>query len=302
MRSLQAPDAFTSSFLESLALEPKVPLPEQSCLTTEYQPDLKHDEQLNSRYTLVKKLAKGVYASVWLATDAHYPPGTLREIKVLSYKSTLAQGDLVFDRTVARIINNAVMRNPKHPGSQHVQHILHHFVLYLPRSEHLCLVSKALGRSLCQLKAQFDHGALPVSIIRRFTRQLLQALAFLHDECDIVHTGMSTVFVNDDILIDEYGAERAKESEIDFVLIDFSFASPVRWGRDHCIQPEAYRSPEVLLGLVFDHEADIWYLGCVVFELLTGTCLFPLYEKRSSQDDVDGPLNVTSPACFRVSA
>lgn len=40
------------------------------------------------------------------------------------------------------------------------------------------------------------------------------------------------------------------------------------------IQTRQYRSPEVLLGADYDTSADMWSLGCIVFELLTGDLLF----------------------------
>ncbi|KAJ3446811.1 protein kinase superfamily protein [Anaeramoeba flamelloides] len=40
------------------------------------------------------------------------------------------------------------------------------------------------------------------------------------------------------------------------------------------IQTREYRSPEVILGHEYDWTADIWSLGCLVFELLTGELMF----------------------------
>jgi serine/threonine protein kinase len=40
------------------------------------------------------------------------------------------------------------------------------------------------------------------------------------------------------------------------------------------IQTRQYRSPEVLLGADYNTSADMWSLGCIVFELLTGDLLF----------------------------
>ena len=40
------------------------------------------------------------------------------------------------------------------------------------------------------------------------------------------------------------------------------------------IQTRQYRSPEVLLGCGYDTSADMWSLGCIVFELVTGELLF----------------------------
>jgi serine/threonine protein kinase len=40
------------------------------------------------------------------------------------------------------------------------------------------------------------------------------------------------------------------------------------------IQTRQYRSPEVILEAPYDTSTDIWSLGCIVFELLTGDYLF----------------------------
>ncbi|KAJ3440933.1 hypothetical protein M0812_12932 [Anaeramoeba flamelloides] len=40
------------------------------------------------------------------------------------------------------------------------------------------------------------------------------------------------------------------------------------------IQTREYRSPEVILGHGYNEKTDIWSLGCVIFELITGDLLF----------------------------
>ncbi|OMJ66998.1 hypothetical protein SteCoe_35969 [Stentor coeruleus] len=49
------------------------------------------------------------------------------------------------------------------------------------------------------------------------------------------------------------------------------------------IQTRQYRSPEVILGISYNHTADVWSLACMIFELLTGDFLF---DPRSN-DDID---------------
>ena len=47
------------------------------------------------------------------------------------------------------------------------------------------------------------------------------------------------------------------------------------------IQTRQYRAPEVLIGTKYDTSADMWSLGCITFELLTGDLLF---DPRAGQD------------------
>jgi dual specificity tyrosine-phosphorylation-regulated kinase 2/3/4 len=41
------------------------------------------------------------------------------------------------------------------------------------------------------------------------------------------------------------------------------------------IQSRFYRSPEVILGIRFNQSIDMWSLGCILAELLTGYPIFP---------------------------
>lgn len=53
------------------------------------------------------------------------------------------------------------------------------------------------------------------------------------------------------------------------------------------IQTRQYRAPEVLLGHKYDTSADMWSLGCIVFELLTGDLLFDPREGGDYDRDED---------------
>merc|ERR1712079_948509 len=45
-------------------------------------------------------------------------------------------------------------------------------------------------------------------------------------------------------------------------------------GRTSYAQPRYYRAPEIMLGLLYDTQIDIWSIGATVFELATGRILF----------------------------
>jgi len=58
------------------------------------------------------------------------------------------------------------------------------------------------------------------------------------------------------------------------VVVDLgnAFRSNKQFTND--IQTRQYRAPEVLIGSTYDTSADMWSLGCICFELLTGDQLF----------------------------
>lgn len=53
------------------------------------------------------------------------------------------------------------------------------------------------------------------------------------------------------------------------------------------IQTRQYRSPEVILGISYNHTADIWSFACMLFELLTGDFLFDPRSNETFDKDED---------------
>ena len=46
------------------------------------------------------------------------------------------------------------------------------------------------------------------------------------------------------------------------------------------VQSRYYRAPEIVLGNKYDHAVDMWSLGCIVYELITGKPLFPAKDEN----------------------
>ena len=61
-------------------------------------------------------------------------------------------------------------------------------------------------------------------------------------------------------------------------LVDFGGANFIRSIRDvgthPYIQSRSYRAPEIILKMAFDERIDLWSLGCIAAELVTGELLF----------------------------
>lgn len=76
------------------------------------------------------------------------------------------------------------------------------------------------------------------------------------------------VFSPDDLL------SLVQLSKLHVKLTDFGTAVPINGFHPDTIQPVALRAPEVILGCEWGSSADIWNLGCLIFEFLTGRWLF----------------------------
>lgn len=80
-------------------------------------------------------------------------------------------------------INTAAL-SASHPGRKHIPALLDHFKISSEHGDHLCLVFETLGLSIAKI-----DGKVAIPAVKSFTRQLLTAFIFLHEECEVVHTG-----------------------------------------------------------------------------------------------------------------
>ena len=143
---------------------------------------------------------------------------------------------------------------------------------------HVCLSFPLYGLSLYDfIKKNRFRGFAP-EIAREMIFQLFAAVAWMHD-MELVHTDLkpeNILFLNPSYAKDEAGLRVPESSEI--VLIDFGSAT---FENDHhttIVSTRHYRAPEVILGSGWSFPCDVWSLGCILCELLTGDVLFDTHE------------------------
>ncbi len=64
------------------------------------------------------------------------------------------------------------------------------------------------------------------------------------------------------------------DHNIKIKIVDFGNAC---WTKKHFtdnIQTREYRSPEAIIGAKYLANTDVWSLGCMIFEMLTGEFIF----------------------------
>lgn len=98
--------------------------------------------------------------------------------------------------------------------------------------------------------------------IQKIAKQLLIGLEYIH-YLKLIHCDLKP----ENILIKSF-------SKCEIKIIDFGSSAFFHDSLGSYVQSRSYRAPEVIVGCKYDCKIDIWSLGCVLAELLTGSVLF----------------------------
>jgi serine/threonine protein kinase len=143
------------------------------------------------------------------------------------------------------------------------------------------------------------QGRLDTSDVQEIVQQVCEALQFAHDR-GIVHRDLKPA----NVVAHAFGPEQRVYKVVDFGLANIRESDETRLTGPHeFIGTIAYASPEQLTGAVIDHRSDIYSLGAVVFEMLTGRPPFPDHDPMTVLNShLNSPVPRPSSVCPDVPA
>jgi beta-lactam-binding protein with PASTA domain/tRNA A-37 threonylcarbamoyl transferase component Bud32 len=202
----------------------------------------------DGRYRVIRRLGSGGMANVYLAEDAEL--GRSVAIKVLDEKH--AKDEQFVERFRREAKNAASLQHPN-------------IVAIYDRGEaegtYYIAMECIEGRTLKELLVA--RGPLPVDQAVAYTRQILGAIRFAHRK-GIVHRDIKphNVLVDADgrLKVTDFGIARAGASQM-------TEAGSI-------IGTAQYLSPEQARGAPVDHRSDLYSVGVVLYEMLTGSVPF----------------------------
>lgn len=128
---------------------------------------------------------------------------------------------------------------------------------------HLCISTELLGMNLYEFIKAHEFKGFSLRLIRRFCKQMLGSLTLLKTQ-KVIHCDLKP----ENILL-------AHPLHSEIKVIDFGSSCFEHEKVYTYIQSRFYRSPEVILGMSYGLPIDMWSLGCILAELLTGYPIFP---------------------------
>jgi mitogen-activated protein kinase kinase kinase len=117
-----------------------------------------------------------------------------------------------------------------------------------------------------------SYGALREPLVRSFVRQIVTGLAYLHGR-DIIHRDIKGA----NILVDNKGGIKISDFGISKKIEASNLlgSSGSNKNRPSLQGSVFWMAPEVVKQTSYTRKADIWSLGCLVVEMMTGTHPYP---------------------------
>jgi beta-lactam-binding protein with PASTA domain len=235
------------------------------------------DQLINSlfdgRYRIIRKLGSGGMANVYLAEDQEL--GRRVAIKILNDRHA---GDEQFVERFRLEAKNAA--GLSHPNIVSIYDRGEAEGTYYIAMEYLD------GRSMKELI--LSRGPAPVSVAIDYARQVLAALRFAHRN-GIVHRDIKP----HNVLVDAEGHLKVT----DFGIARAGASQMTEEGS--IIGTAQYLSPEQARGTTVDQTSDLYSLGIVLYEMLTGNVPFtgdsPVEIAMKHLSATPQPLTVTRP-------
>ncbi|EGT57898.1 hypothetical protein CAEBREN_05561 [Caenorhabditis brenneri] len=256
---------------------------------------------LNKEFVIIKKLGCGGYSTVWLAWHMETQECVALKItKSAERAKEMAEKELNF-------LEVCTIANPNAMGANNIVRILSSFSHTSENGIHLVMAFELCGPSLHNVLHQSNQRSIHMEQVRSISRQLLEAVSFLHDECGIIHSdikpaNLMTAISIEDVLSMAYDSFTTSfdmdfthpDCDINIILSDLGVSCWANEPRCPLLQTCEYRAPEVFLKANAGTSADMWSVGCVAFELVTGTRLFSCNDSKNVIDEATHHLRQIS--------
>lgn len=200
-------------------------------------------------YAILEKIHSGNRSHAYLACDlAENSPVV---IKVLSTEQTQNP-----DAVAALLLEEWVMRRLSHPN------LLAAAPTHAPRRHVFCVSRLVEGKSL--YKSLLDNGPMPLSVARKLASQIAAGLEAMHRR-EMLHRDLrpQNIILNDrgHATIIDFGSTQVAgiDEAVPRAFEDAAFAGTMQ-----------YSAPELFLGDPASVRSDIFSLGVIVYQLLTG--------------------------------
>uniref|UniRef100_A0A7R9VL20 Protein kinase domain-containing protein n=1 Tax=Chlamydomonas euryale TaxID=1486919 RepID=A0A7R9VL20_9CHLO len=226
-------------------------------------------DNLSSRYKILSKIGEGTFGRVLECWDRkHKDYVAIKIVRNIDKYRHAAMIELEVLNTLER--NNM-------DGTKHCVSLCDWF----DYRGHVCMVFQRLGPSLFDFLRRNNYRPFPIDLVQQFSKQLLEAVQYMH-ELNLVHTDLKPENILLVSLESMRGSSSVGTSSVPgssaIKVIDFGSATFEDQYHSNIVSTRHYRAPEVILGQGWSYPCDMWSVGCILVELITGDALFQTHE------------------------
>lgn len=224
-----------------------------------------------SRYQIEHEIGKGSYGIVYKARDLQ--TSTTIALKKLQIRDS--QGG--FSNSILREVS--ILRQLSHPNLVSIKDFFTHEQSDYITFEYLNVDLRNFMNSI--------PTRLPENAIKFYTHQILKGLCYCHSNY-IVHRDLkpqNLLLNNDELKIADFGLAKTEGENLDP-------CTPL-------VQTLWYRAPEIILRAKESEKIDLWSVGCIFAEMISGRplCtgsnsvdqLYKIFEVFGTPDESDWP-------------
>jgi dual specificity tyrosine-phosphorylation-regulated kinase 2/3/4 len=220
-----------------------------------------HDYIAN-RYEVFKALGRGSFGEVVRAFDHKHHRWVALKI---------VRSEDRFRRQAAEEVRMLQMLRDAdgHGGGCHIVRMLDHFDF----RRHPCIVFECLGIDLYEALRRRNFRGFPFGAARRAAVDIARCLCVLR-RLGIIHCDLKPENVLLTVPERRGSGGPPTGANINVKVVDFGSSCFENDKLFVYVQSRFYRAPEVILGAGYGTPVDMWSLGCIVAELVTGRPLF----------------------------
>lgn len=221
----------------------------------------------NNRFKILSILGQGTFGKVIKALELE--TNETVAIKIIRAIPKYREASKI-ELRILTALKNADPDNKNH--CIHLREVLDY-------ENHICIITDLLDISLYEFLVKNKFKPFPGSQIQAISRQLVRSIAFLHD-LKLIHTDLKP----ENILLTNSSFSKFKKNSYRVLkdpminIIDFGSAIFSDEYHSELVSTRHYRAPEIVLGIGWSFECDLWSLGCILVELVTGEALFNTHE------------------------
>lgn len=212
--------------------------------------------EVPEKYINLTAIGSGAYGQVCSAEDASLrgSDGTLMKVAI---------------KKIARPFQSAVHAKRTYREMRMLKHMVHENIIglldcFTPTSklddfQDVYMVTHLMGADLNNIiktqKLSDDH-------VQFLVYQIIRGMKYVHS-AGIIHRDLkpSNIAVNEDC---------------ELKILDFGLARPTENEMTGYVATRWYRAPEIMLNWMhYNQTVDLWSVGCIMAEMLTGKTLFP---------------------------